>query len=479
MNGTAGGIRRCLARLPTERIWLQIGVWYPRDKSLRDGPIGVETSGCPYHFGLLRLLLNWDDRMADNGVDFDVVVIGAGVSGLTAARQAKNDGLSVCVLEQSEVVGGRVRTDHEKGFLLDRGFQVLLTGYPEAQRWLDYSALRLHRFEPGALVRVGRRFHRFVDPWRRPKELLSAALSPVASLRDKIKIARLRQQVCQGTLEDLYQRPEQTTAQALRDCGFSDGVLERFFRPFLGGIFLERDLHTSSRMFEFVFRMFSIGDAALPRDGMKAIPAQLANELSEVLTETRVVDLKTGQVQLADGRSLTSRATIVAAGVPQAQELLSDQSFPRRHQGVACLYYAADKPPIEEPMLVLNGDGQGPINNLCVPSQVAPSYAPSGSALISVTSLNSSGRETLERAVREHLTAWFGGKVSQWKHLRTDWIPFALPAQGPPALSPVIKSSHAGERIYVCGDHRHTASLQGAMESGRLAAQAVAADLNL
>ena len=196
----------------------------------------------------------------------DVVVIGAGLAGLTCALRLCEAGRTVRVIEAGDAVGGRVRTDRQDGFLLDRGFQVFLTSYPEAHRWLDYQALGLSSFRAGALVRYGGRFHRFVDPWRSPRDLLAVTLSPVASWMDKLKVARLRHQVCRGSLEALYQRPEQTTAQALRDAGFSDRIVERFFRPFLGGVFLDRELSTSSRMFEFVFRMFSLGERhAAPR----------------------------------------------------------------------------------------------------------------------------------------------------------------------------------------------------------------------
>ncbi len=415
----------------------------------------------------------------ENRDAYDAIVIGAGLSGLTCALRLQQAGWAVCVVEADDAVGGRVRTDRQDGFLLDRGFQVFLTSYPEAARWLDYDALKLNKFLPGALVRYGNRFHRFVDPWRSPRDVLSVAFSPVASLLDKLKVARLRRKVCLGSLESLYERPDQTTAVFLRDLGFSERIVERFFRPFLGGVFLDRELTTSSRMFEFVFRMFSLGDAALPEHGMQAIPEQLASHLPThaIRLATRVTRLTEGGVQLDSGQQLSGRRVIVATGAPIAQELLPDQSFPRGQQSVACLYYAADRPPIEDPILVLNGEGQGPINNLCVPSQVSSAYAPSGQSLISVTVLETlearSGQ--LETEVRSQLKSWFGPAVAAWRHLRTDWIPAALPSQMPPALSPVVKPVQISATRFVCGDHRHTASIQGAMESGRMAAEAALA----
>ena len=206
----------------------------------------------------------------------DVIIIGGGLAGLSCARELCARGLSCQLLEASDEIGGRVRTDALDGFLLDRGFQVFLTAYPEAQAVLDYPQLRLRRFAPGALVRYGGRFHRFTDPWRQPQHLLATLFSRVATLTDKLRIARFRRDTTRGELEGIYNRPETTTLELLRVRGFSRVIIERFFRPFLGGVFLDQQLLTSSRMCEFVFRMFATGDAALPENGMGEIPRQLA-----------------------------------------------------------------------------------------------------------------------------------------------------------------------------------------------------------
>jgi phytoene dehydrogenase-like protein len=180
--------------------------------------------------------------------EMDVIVVGGGLSGLTCARRLTEAGLSCQLLEASDHVGGRARTDKVDGFLLDRGFQVFLTAYPEAQSILNYDQLELKSFEPGALIRFEGKFRRLADPWRRPRHLLATALSPVASLRDKLRIASFRRHTTRAKLHEIFERPEQTTIDLLRSRGFSEIVIERFFRPFLGGIFLDRDLATSSRM---------------------------------------------------------------------------------------------------------------------------------------------------------------------------------------------------------------------------------------
>src|SRR4051812_29310481 len=191
----------------------------------------------------------------------DAVIVGAGLSGLAAACELKEHDLSYQVLEASDAVGGRARTDLLAGFLLDRGFQVLLTSYPEAKRQLDYPSLQLGNFLPGALVRYQGRFHSVADPWRKPSTAFTTMAAPIGSLLDKLRIAQLRRFVTRTTLPEIMRSPETSTIAFLRDYGFSDAIVERFLRPFFGGIFLERQLETSSRMFQFVYRMFADGVA--------------------------------------------------------------------------------------------------------------------------------------------------------------------------------------------------------------------------
>ena len=406
----------------------------------------------------------------------EVTIIGGGLSGLCCARRLHEAGVSFRLLEASEEFGGRVRTDEVNGFLLDRGFQVLLTAYPEAQDVLDYDALNLARFAPGALVRYRGRFHRFTDPWRSPRHLFATASSPIGSLTDKLRVARLRSRVCRSSLDKLFERPETTTINALRQEGFSKRFIESFFRPFLGGVFLERDLDTSSRMFDFVFRMFATGNVVLPAGGIGEIARQITNKLPDetLRTGASVEAFEGTTVRLTSGESLQAGAVVIACEAPAAAKLLVDPT-PPSGRGVTCLYFAAERPPIEEPILVLNGDGVGPINNLCVPSQVTPTYAPASQALVSVTVLGLPDGD-VEASVRKQLLDWFGPDVIAWRHLRTYRIPYALPSQAPPALSPVEKSSTRGDHLFVCGDYLDTASIQGAMVSGRRAAECVMQD---
>lgn len=405
----------------------------------------------------------------------DVLVVGAGLAGLACAVELEKAGRCVLLLEASDGVGGRVRTDRVEGFTLDRGFQVLLTAYPETRRVLDYAALELGAFLPGALVRRNGRFHELTDPWRRPGRALATLTAGVGSLADRLRVGRYRARVRRGSLDALLRRPETTALSRLREEGFSEGMIDGFFRPFFGGVLLDRELGASSRMLDFVFRMMADGNVSLPSAGMGALPEQLANRLSAgaLRLGARVASVGPREVQLESGETLAAEAVVVATEGPEAARLLRGLPAPGS-RAVRCLYFAAERPPVQEPILVLDGEGSGPVNNLCVPSQVVSSYAPPGAALVSASVLDGpADPAALERSVREQLTSWFGSGIDGWRLLRIYDIPHAQPSQAPPALDPTERPVRLEEGTYVCGDHRDTASLHGALVSGRRAAEAV------
>ncbi len=409
----------------------------------------------------------------------DVLIIGAGLAGLCCARQLSQAGVSFQIVEASNAVGGRVRTDEVDGFLLDRGFQVLLTAYPEPRNVLDYSRLDLKSFSPGAFSWFAGRMNELVDPWRMPGAWRKALKSDFGTLTDKLRMARLRSRLKNSSIEEIFRRPERSTKSALQATGFSQEMIHRFFRPFFGGILLDGELQSSSRMFEFVFKMLAEGDTTLPSRGMGAIPAQLAENFPAdcIRLNTHVESLHGNEIILVGGEILRARAIVVATEAPAAAHLVGEAEPASR--SVTCFYYAADESPIRYPMLTLNGDGAGPVNNLAVISQVAPSYAPAGKHLISVTVL---GIQELTDAqlsgfIIAQMKNWFGLAARAWKLLKTYRIPQAQPQQYPGALDPPERAVRVRSGVYICGDHRDNASIQGAMVSGRRAAEAVVADL--
>ena len=409
----------------------------------------------------------------------DVLIVGAGLAGLCCARELQAKGVSFQILEASDGIGGRVRTDEVDGFLLDRGFQVLFTAYPEAKRCLDYARLDLNPFFPGILSWYAGRMNKLLDPWRMPGAWKEAFQSEFGTLADKLRIARLRSRLRRTSIEEIFRRPERSTKEALAAEGFSNEMIHHFFRPFLGGILLDGELKSSSRMSEFVLKMMSEGDASLPARGMGAIPTQLAEKFpaDTVRLNTRVEALHENELKLAGGETLRARATVIAAEGPSAAHLVGEVEPASR--SVPCFYFAADESPVAEPILLLNGDGAGPINNFAVISRVAPTYAPAGKHLVSVSVL---GIQQLTDAqlggfIIAQMKNLFGKAASAWQMLRSYRITHAQPQQYPGALEPPERLVRIRPGVYTCGDHRDNASMNGAMASGRRAAEAVLSDL--
>jgi len=409
-------------------------------------------------------------------------VVGAGVAGLRCAQVLAEAGVDVVLLERENRVGGRVKTDRKEGFLLDRGFQVLPTAYREARACLDFEDLTLHRFRSGALVRLGGSFHALHAPLRHPGRIIETARSHVGSPGDGIRLGLWVARLLVRRAGAVWTAPEQTSAARLGRLGFSERIVESFFRPFFGGVFLERDLETSSRMLEFVLRTFASGPAALPATGMEAIPRQMVSGLPDGAVHTGVdvaaVDSGGRGVVTREGQRIDADAVVVAADPWTASRLLPAIEAPVR-RSVAGLYFEADAPPLDEPLLVLNGEGTGPVNHLSVQSRVCSRYAPPGRELISVTVLREppGSDDELEGRVRRQLRGWFGEEVRRWRLLRVDRLPAALPGTAPHEGGAERRRVRLGRGLYVCGDHREHPSLEGALVSGRRAAAAALEDL--
>ena len=427
-----------------------------------------------------------------NHPSFPVLIVGAGLSGLTCALRLHQAGIPVHVIEASDGVGGRVRTDRVDGFLLDRGFQVYLSAYPQAGELLDLEALELQAFEPGAIVYDGKGLKRVMDVFRRPRYLIGSALSSIGSLADKMRVALLRFQTLGSSEEEIRDHRDQSTESFLREFGFSEKMINGFFRCFYGGIFLETELRTSSRMFEFTFKMFSQGSATLPARGMGSIPLQLARRLpaETIRINSPATSVTCSSVTLANGSVLQGSHVVLATQASQTSELIpSFSSHAPQWRSVTNVYYAADNSPLKEAIIALNGSSKGLVNNVCVPSDVSPLYAPEGKSLISVSLLGLHRDEHIPNEVKKELAAWFGEQVDGWQHLRTDIIKHALPEQAPEENqqndTEVATGNHTEapkgylkiDDIMICGDHTTSASIEGAIISGNQTAAALLASI--
>lgn len=403
-----------------------------------------------------------------------IYIIGAGIAGLIAAYELERAGYQSIILEASDRVGGRVRTDEYKGFLLDRGFQVLLTAYPEAQRYLDYEALQLRKFDPGALILKPGDSFIISDPLRNPSKLLNMAFSPVGNLTDKLKIFQLTKSLKSQTEESIFSEPSVPTLQFLKDYGFSEKIINNFFKPFFKGIFLENELNTSSRMFKFVFKMFSLGHAAVPKSGMQAIPEQLLGKLKTTVIKyhSPVRQVEGRKITLSSGEELETDSIIIASRPDAVLSQLKGQFKPSRK--VINMYFSLDHSFIAQPKIALVTDDQFLINNLVFMTDLSKDYSKNNKALLSVSITKPvDADDKLIKLVAIELSALTKINAEFFEHIKTYEIKDALPQPDDMGYSLDPGNTKVADGVFLAGDYLLNGSINAAMTAGRKAAEAV------
>lgn len=400
-----------------------------------------------------------------------VIVIGAGLAGLRTAGLLQEAGRDVILLDAADAPGGRVRTDMVDGFRLDRGFQVLVTEYPEVKAALDLAALDLNPFEPGAKIFRRGHFHTLADPWRKPWEGARSFFGKPGNMVDRVRLASFRSKIVASTEAQLNEATGMSFMESLRLHGFSAHFIDAFFRPWFGGITLDSSLLSDAAFCKFVFRCLSVGDASVPSLGMGAVADQLAARLKpgSLRLNLRVATIHGSQVRLESGEIMESDTIVVATDGGESARLL--QIPDPGSKCVTCVWFSAPKAPVEGAWLVLNGEADGLINNVAVMTNVAPSYSSDARALISATALGNvvpKSDTILKDDVMVQMRRWFGAEVDQWRVVRIDRIPHAQPfsTKSPRLVRP---------GLYVAGDHTQQASAHGALRSGRVAAEAILA----
>jgi len=417
--------------------------------------------------------------MSDLPSHSDVVIVGGGAAGLAAARQLTAAGVQVLLLEGASRLGGRIATDTVDGYTLDRGFQVVNTAYPALPDFVDVGRLDLRLFDHGVLVAGGQGRRLLADPRHHLSQSARSALPALrerpASLVGLVRLALLSARLGYGDQRKLKAEPE-TTAAAYLATRLDDATVRAIVEPFLTGVFGAEPLLTSSRVLTMIWRSFVRGRVGVPAAGMARLIELLAAPLPPdcVRLGTPVTAVDGGHVQTAAGL-VQARAVIVAADPAAAARLLPGLPVPAQRVLVTS-YHAADEPPVDRPVLLLDGTGRTPIANSVVLTQAAPGYAPAGRHLIATTTPAEAGLD--EPALRRALAGLYGRPAADWQHLATVRAEPGL-VTAPPPQGRLRQPVRLTGTLFVAGDHRDTPSLQGALVSGRRAARAVLRELGL
>ena len=396
-------------------------------------------------------------------------IIGGGISGLIAARVLEEHGLSATIIEATDRLGGRVKTDVIDGYSLDHGFQVLLTAYPAAKKYLDFDALALQEFLPGSAIFKNGKQKIIGDPLRNLSLLLPTLVSGIGTVNDKLKILALNRRLKKKSIQNIFAEKEQTTISYLENIGFSEAIITDFFIPFFSGIFLENKLETSSRMFEFVYKMFGEGNAALPKDGIQAIPKQLFEKLKNTtcVFNTKVKSLENGNIKLESGETLKSNFTIIAT---QASGLVSNlKNQATLWKSCDTLYFEVAKREIRKPLIGLIAAPYALINNIFYHTSLQTS-ATATKELLSVTVVNRQNltNKQLVAKVQKELKELCN--IDSCTFIKQYNIPMALPKLQDIQYEMLPSETRLTETIFLAGDTQLNGSLNAAMIAGERAA---------
>lgn len=410
------------------------------------------------------------------GMQKPVVVVGAGIAGLVCARRLEQSGREVLIIEASDGVGGRMRTDLVDGFRLDRGFQVFFEAYPNAKLELDLGKLRLKDFEPGCLVFDGKKMrevHR--------ENLIETIISRWIPAADLMRLHQLGDELDDLTEAQIWELDDDSMIDFLKSRKISDKTIDRFFRPFFGGVFLDRELNVSCRLFAFVWQMLDRAPATIPALGMGEIPGQIAAGIKSESFRfgTRVSGLirRDGRV---NGIVLESceevEAEIVVVATDQAScSRITGIGTPQQGKGCTTVYFATDQKPLHESILMVNGSGIGIVNHVACLTNASRDLAPHGQVLVSATTLDSPQMPDMELAecVRYELRDWFPDqKVDNWRPLRVDRLHHAQLTQEPGFIDR-LTPSQPEPGLVIAGDHTTYAGIDGAVVSGQHAAAVI------
>ena len=403
---------------------------------------------------------------------YKIHIIGAGIGGLIAAQVLENHGYHPTIIEASSSVGGRVKSDIVNGYILDHGFQVLLTSYPAAKQYLDYTTLELQEFLPGATIFKNGKSQTIGDPLRNFSLLFTTLFSSVGNFSDKIKILKLNAFLKKKKITTIFETDEISTLKYLQDFGFSEDMIHTFFKPFFSGIFLESNLETSSRMFEFVYKMFGDGLAVLPKNGIQAIPNQLKNNLktTKFVFSSPVKEVKNKTITLQDNSIIESHFTIIATEASNLIANLKNQET--EWKSCDTLYFETIESVIKRPLIGLIADENSLINNIFYHNSIPTSTKGKGELLsVTIVDKHDLSEENLIKKTIEELQSFCN--ITNPRFIKRYQIKKALPRLNNLQYEISSTETKLTSSIFLAGDQLLNGSLNAAMISGERAAMGI------
>ena len=412
-----------------------------------------------------------------NKHEYKIYIVGAGISGLIAATVLEKNGYKPVIIEATETVGGRLKTEIVNGYQLDHGFQVLLTAYPAVKKYIDLEALSPQKILPGATIFKNSKQFVIGDPLRESSVLYSTLFTGIGTLSDKIKILLLNQRLKKKTIDDIFSSKEQSTLSYLKDLGFSNAIIDDFFRPFFTGVFLEKKLDTSSRMFEFIYKMFGEGHTVIPKSGIAAIPKQLASNLKHTSFKfnTKVSAVKDGEIKLSNNETIESHFTIVATEPSLVIPNLKNQAT--EWKSCDTLYFETENRNIKKSFIGLISEKGSLINNIFYPTSIN-TESKTAKELLSVSVIDNQNLslEVLIERVKEELAKYCN--IHSCTFLKHYHIPMALPNLNQLQYQMLPSETRLTTGICLAGDLQLNGSLNAAMISGEKAALGVVENLS-
>jgi protoporphyrinogen oxidase len=412
-----------------------------------------------------------------------IVIAGTGLSGLSAGVYLKRQGYNnITFVESTDKIGGRMKTDIIDGYTLDKGFHVFFTAYPYAKEVLNYEALNLKYFDSGALIMKEGRLIKMIDPFHHPLALLKAVFSKVGTFADKVKLVKRRIELGKLTENQIFEKFEVKTSSILKKKKFSNRIIKNFFQPLFSGIFMENELRTSRRIFDYYLKMMTEGKVSIPAEGIQAIPNQLAQnfEKDNFIFNKSAVDYKDKKVMLNTGETIDADIFVIATERNSLFLSMKKEEPQNDHTSTTCLYFSASKKPFAEPMVCLNANNPKLISNIVVLTNISKAFAPHGHELISVSINGYAKAENaiLESEVKDELKRAFGKEVYNWQLLKVYRIEYALPNQDYVLGKRQMNELKLGENIYACGDHLLYGSINAAIKSGKMVSEIIHRDFN-